>query len=179
MSITKIESLWRSEFVKDRDAVADPERHSRRTPYNQPTALTEHDMPILNELQSLDPSARVSQLIRVAMGADAPPQHSRLGAFKATLGFADGTVGEGVNKAIAGIYIALGTIGQDRIGEVFASPKAQALLDDPINSTSSRRIAEIEYAYWNSQDTIGGWMGRQFDPSVRDAIHWALTEYVP
>ncbi len=136
-------------------------------------------MPILQELQSLDPSARVSELIRVAMGAEYPPQHSRLGAFKATLGFGNGTVGEGVNKAIAGIYIALGTIGEDRIGDVFASPEAQALLGDPISSASSRRIAEIEFAYWNSQDSIGGWMGRQFDPSVRDAIQWALAEYTP
>ncbi len=132
-------------------------------------------MDIITELQGLEPSGRTRNLLRVAIGSYDPPNYTRLGAFEATLGFQRGTVGHGANRAIAGIYIAMGDFGEDHIGTLFHSQQVQALLDDPADGPSSRRMAELEYAYWNGQDTIGGWMGRQFSPSVRDAIQWAFS----
>ena len=37
---------------------------------------------------------------------------------------------------------------QWRAPVIFNSPQAKALFADPVSSPSSRRIAEIEYAYW-------------------------------
>lgn len=128
---------------------------------------------ILDELRSLDPSQRVTDLIRVAIGAYDPPTYSRLGAFKATLGYAEGTVGRGANRAIAAIYLALGTTGEDQIGNVFNSPEAAALFPQDACGPASRRLAEIEHGYWSGQDTIGGMMGSAFPPDIRAAIQCA------
>ena len=132
---------------------------------------------IVDELLGLDPSPRVRDLIAIALGHRDPPRHSRLGAFKATLGYAEGTVGRGANRAIAAIYISLGTVGEDRIGAVFNSPEAMALFPKDGCGPASRRLAEIEYAYWRGQNTIGGYMGSAFPPSVRAAIQCAGSAF--
>ncbi len=127
-------------------------------------------MTILVELEGLDPSRRVKDLINVVVGRLSPPMYSRLGAFQATLGYAEGTVGRGANRAIAAIYIALGTMGEDQIGVLFNSEEAKALFPKDGCGPASRQLAELEYAYWKGQNTIGGYMGSSFPPSVREAI---------
>ena len=131
---------------------------------------------IIDELRGLDPGKRVSDLIAVAQGNLDPPQYSRLGAFKATLGYAEGTVGRGANRAIAAIYISMGTFGEDDIGDVFNSFEAMALFPQDGCGPASRQLAEIEYAYWRSQKTIGGLMGSAFPPSIRAAIQCVGSE---
>jgi len=102
-----------------------------------------------------------------------PNPDSRLGAYKATLGYPPGTVGNAVNGAIASIYGTFGTFGEERIGSVFNSPEAKALYNQPVTSDASKKIAEMEHSYWSkvrSEDpwSPGGNMGSAFTPTVRD-----------
>lgn len=103
-----------------------------------------------------------------------PDRSSRLGAYAATSGNERGTTGRAANNAIGGIYLALGTFGEDRIGDVFNSQPARQLFSQPLSNGSSRRLAETEYAYWRQQrdqhGTAGGHLGSAFSPAVRDGI---------
>ena len=125
---------------------------------------------IVEELRGMGPGPNIARLIAVATGMEHPPKYSRLGAFKAVLGHAQGTVGYAVTRAIAAIYITLGEIGQDEIGLVFNSPEAQSLLDGDACGPASKKLAELEFGYWNGQDTLGGFLGSQFNPTVRTAM---------
>lgn len=107
---------------------------------------------------------------RVDAGEEVDP-NSRLGAYQATGGFREGTVGYAAHQAIGQIYDMAGTIGEDQIGTVFNSDAARALYDQPVDSPASRQLAEMEHAYWaqqNEQGTFGGWMGSSVPPATRD-----------
>lgn len=113
---------------------------------------------------------RLIDRLRVDAGGEVDP-NSRLGAYQATGGYREGTVGFAAHQAIGQIYDMAGTIGEDQIGTVFNSDAARALYDQPVDSPASRQLAEMEYAYWaeqNEQGTLGGWMGSSVPPATRD-----------
>ncbi len=104
-----------------------------------------------------------------------PDPDSRLGAYAATRGYPEGTVGYAVHNAIGTIADLLGTYGQERIGRVFNSPEARALYDEPVASCAGYRMAVLEYTYWKdvlAEDpfSIGGSLGSMFDPAARDLL---------
>ncbi len=117
---------------------------------------------------------RAVNLALVESGAVTPDRSSRLGAFQATSGNERGTTGRAAHNAIGGIYLALGTFGQDQIGNVFNSSQARELFDQPLSNGSRRRLAEVEHGYWDRQrresGTSGGYMGSAFSPAARDTI---------
>lgn len=117
---------------------------------------------------------RAANLAMVESGAVTPDRSSRLGAFRATAGNERGTTGRAAHNAIGGIYLALGTFGQDQIGNVFNSSQARELFDQPLSNGSSRRLATVEHGYWDRQrresGTSGGYMGSAFSPAARDTI---------
>jgi hypothetical protein len=82
---------------------------------------------------------------KIDQGEITPDASSRLGAYAATGRHAEGTVGYAVHNSIFCIYLLLGTVGEERIGEVFNSKEARALYDQPVSSSASRSIATIEY----------------------------------
>lgn len=115
-------------------------------------------------------------LSRVDSGTDTPDPSSRLGAYAATRGYPKGSVGEAVHNAIGTIYVALGTYGEEKIGRVFNDPRTIALYNDPVDSASGLRVAEIEELYWNNvaqEEGItsgGGFAGSLFDAKSRDRL---------
>lgn len=119
-------------------------------------------------------STRAMTLAGVRSNLITPDASSRLGAYAATSGNERGTTGRAANNAIGGIYLALGTFGEDRIGDVFNSQPARQLFNQPLSNGSSRRLAEMEYAYWRNQrdqnGTAGGYLGSVFSPAARDTI---------
>ena len=115
-------------------------------------------------------SGRALDLAQVDAGGEVDP-HSRLGAYQATGGYREGTVGHAAHNAIGQIYEMAGTIGEDRIGEVFNSPEARALYNEPVNSGASAQLAQMEFDYWSQQreeGTLGGYMGSAVPPATRD-----------
>lgn len=114
--------------------------------------------------------SRQLDLAIVDAGGEVDP-NSRLGAYQATGGYRDGTVGQAAHNAIGQIYAMGGTIGEDQIGTVFNSPEARALYGDPVDSPSGLRLAEMEYDYWRGQQelgTFGGGLGSSVPPETRD-----------
>jgi hypothetical protein len=124
-------------------------------------------------------AGRALNLARVESGAATPDRSSRLGAFRATGGNERGTTGRAAHNAIGGIYLAFGTFGEDRIGDVFNSNSARQLYNQPVTNGSSRQLAEVEHSYWDRQrreaGTTGGYMGSAFSPAVRDGIQNFLS----
>jgi uncharacterized protein YukE len=114
-------------------------------------------------------------LDRIERGTLTPSRTSRLGAYAATVGYPEGSVGHAVHRAIGTIYLTMGTVGEEQIGVVFNSAEARDLFDKPLNEQTSRRIAEIEFAYWrrvrdeNALST-GGQLGSAFKPWFRDLL---------
>ncbi len=131
---------------------------------------------IIDELQGMNPGRNVARLIQVANGSYDPPRYSRLGAFKAVLGHSEGTLGYGVARAIAAIYITLGDTGEDEIGNLFNSEEVQALLDEPGCGAASLKLAQMEYRYWQGQETIGGFLGSAVNPTVREALQCGFAQ---
>lgn len=126
-------------------------------------------------VEDLAGGGRLSTLRDIDEGRVTPDPDSRLGAYAATRGHREGTVGHSVHNAIGTIYAALGTTGEERIGTVFNSPEARALYGEPVNSPASRRIAEMEHAYWSrireqNPLSVGGNLGSLFGPGSRDFL---------
>ncbi len=118
-------------------------------------------------------ATRGARLVAIDAGALEPDPASRLGAYAATAGYPEGTVGNAVHRAIGTIYLALGTSGEERIGRVFNAPQARALYMYPVDSDAGARMAAIEQRYWQNvanEDpySIGGQLGAAFSPAVRD-----------
>lgn len=124
---------------------------------------------------------RGADLLMVQLGWRDPGDASRLGAYQATLGHDRQTVGRGANNSIGGIYMLLGKFGQDKIGDVFFSEKAQATLADPVDSPSNRKLAQVEYDYWHSQwekdRTAGGFLGTKVSPEARGRLQSWLSRF--
>ncbi len=131
---------------------------------------------IVDELKGMGMGRNVARLIAVATGAQDPPRHSRLGAFKAVLGHAHGTVGHGAARAIAGIYILMGDAADDNIGDFFHSDEVQALLDESACGPASLKLAQLEHNYWGRQHSIGGFLGTRINPTVRQATMCGLGQ---
>jgi hypothetical protein len=113
---------------------------------------------------------RALDLAQVDAGGEVDP-NSRLGAYQATGGFREGTVGHAAHNAIGQIYEMAGTIGEDQIGAVFNSPEARALYNESVDSPASRQLAQMEFDYWSQQreaGTLGGHMGAAVPPATRD-----------
>jgi hypothetical protein len=91
---------------------------------------------------------RMRTLREVAAGQITPNPESRLGAFAATVGYPEGTVGYSVNRAIGLLYVAFGTYGEERIGTVFNSATARAHYPNRVDGPSTPIIADMEYQYW-------------------------------
>jgi hypothetical protein len=111
-------------------------------------------------------------LERVESGDLVPDASSRLGAYLATRGYPPGSVGEAVHRAIAAIYLTLGPLGEEQIGNVFNSAEARALYNDPIDGPSGRKIAQIEFSYWDSVRmrnplSVGAQLAVLFDVDTR------------
>lgn len=118
---------------------------------------------------------RMSTLRDIDEGRTTPDPNSRLGAYDATKGYKEGTVGNSVHNAIGTIYGVFGTAGEEQIGKVFNSPEAKALYDQPVNSPASKKMAEMEHAYWSkvrqeNPTSFGGNMGSLFSPDTRDVL---------
>jgi hypothetical protein len=116
---------------------------------------------------------RAADLVGVDNGSIQPDPNSRLGAYAATAGYPDGTVGSAVHNAIGTIYAGLGTYGEENIGRVFNSSAAQSLYGDPVDSQSGLEMAQIEHNYWQNvakEDpySAGGKLGSAFNPTTRD-----------
>ena len=114
-------------------------------------------------------------LERIDNGELTPEPETRLGAYAATRGYAPGTVGASVHRAIGTIYLTFGNYGQENIGRVFNSPEARALYDQPVTSCAGQQMAELEYQYWRdvaAEDSWspGGELGSMFNPTVRDFL---------
>ncbi len=118
-------------------------------------------------------ATRLLTLAQIDAGTVRPDRESRLGAYAATAGYPEGTVGNAVHRAIGTIYAALGTAGEERIGRVFNSPEARALYNAPVDSAAGLRMAAIEHRYWENvakEDSysFGGQLGSMFQPWARD-----------
>lgn len=94
----------------------------------------------------------------------------RLGAYAATAGYDEGTVGNTAHRAIGTIYMLFGEWAEDEIGLEFHSQRAIALYPQPIGSQAETDLNALEYAYWARQKDIGGELACMFKPSVRRAI---------
>jgi nucleoid-associated protein YgaU len=121
----------------------------------------------------------LTDLQRIDAGDLTVDPKTRLGAYAATAGYRDGTVGAAVHNAIGTIYGTLGTVGEEEIGTVFNSPQARALYNKPVDSDASRQMAELEYAYWSrisdqKPDSTGGKLGSMFSPAFRDFLQQQL-----
>ncbi|MBO0953175.1 hypothetical protein [Fibrella forsythiae] len=111
-----------------------------------------------------------------------PGLSGREGALLGTESFPRGTVGYGVHASISLIRSTLGDVGQARIGAFFTQPQVQRLLARPDTAENNRRVAELEYQYWqgvrhNSSwgDWVGGTLGSQFNPSFRTYFPMYVT----
>lgn len=129
-------------------------------------------------------AGRTEELQAIDQGRVAPAPSSRLGAYAATAGYPPGTVGHGVHGAIAAIYITLGDVGQEQIGDVFRSPQAQAEMPYPVGSPHGRAIAELEYDYWRQRRaddwlSVGGQLGSLFGPDSRAALQSWFDSHPP
>ncbi len=119
-------------------------------------------------------AARRMQTLRdVAARRVRPAPESRLGAFAATSGYPQGTVGYAVNRAIGLLYITFGTYGEERIGTVFTSGAAIRYYNDPVRGPSSQLVARMEYNYWARVKNEDPWssganIATAFDPKSRD-----------
>jgi len=127
---------------------------------------------------TVDPN-RANTLALVESGALTPDPDTRLGAYASTRGFEQGSAGYAVHQAIGSLYESLGTYGEEKIGRVFLDPAITVFYEDPVDSPSGRRLADIEYRYWQNvacEDlySSGGKLGSAFSPSVRD---WLQTYY--
>lgn len=116
---------------------------------------------------------RLHTLQEVANRKQRPAAHTRLGAYAATCGYPEGTVGFAVNRAIGLLYASMGTYGEERIGTVFNSLAAKSLYRHSVDSPSSQRVAQMEFDYWarvKREDpwSSGGRIATAFDPETRD-----------
>lgn len=116
---------------------------------------------------------RMQTLRDVAARRTQPATHTRLGAFAATSGYPQGTVGYAVNRAIGLLYVSLGTYGEERIGTVFSRASAIRYYNDPVQGPSSERVARMEYDYWSRVKREDPWspganIATAFDPQTRD-----------
>lgn len=114
-------------------------------------------------------------LAEVENGTIKPDPSSRLGAYLATAGYPPGSVGSVFHFVIGSFYTALGTFGEERIGDLFNSPEAKALYDQPIDSPAGKQLATLEYNYWEhvrEEDPYspGGNLGSIFGPDSRDDV---------
>lgn len=144
---------------------------------NAPGAVVNGGAWVLNQI-----SPNSNDLEAVRKGTLTPDPSSRLGAYKATLGYQPGTVGYAVNKQIGNIYNGLGTFGEDQIGKVFNSPEAKALYNEPVGSDASKQMAAMELKYWNDQKakgTVGGYMGSSVPVGARDWLQKYATGAPP
>ena len=123
---------------------------------------------------------RTATLMQVEAGVIIPDSESRLGAFAATHGYPQGTVGHAVHLGIAAIYMSLGDAGQETIGRVFNSPEARALYSQPIDSDANLSMARAEFGYWNNvlkEDpwSMGANIATQISPELRALAHRAFS----
>ena len=121
---------------------------------------------------------RITDLRLIDSGKKAPDPNSRLGAYHATKGYPEGTVGHAAHGAIGTIYATSGTVGEEKIGKVFNSQAAKALYNDPVDGPSSKKLATMEFDYWQKmkreKNSLGGHLGSLFNPESRD---WLQREF--
>jgi hypothetical protein len=127
---------------------------------------------------------RLAELRRIAAGQVRPAPHTRLGAFAATCGWPQGTVGYAVNRAIGILYVGLGVYGEERIGTVFNSPAARVHYGNPVRSPSSRAVAQMEFNYWAAVRAEDPWssgarIATAFDPNSRDWLQREVFARAP
>ncbi len=120
-------------------------------------------------------STTLTDLALIDAGQYAPDPESRLGAYAATRGYPEGTVGHAVHNAIATIALSFGTYGEEKIGRVFNAPEARALYNERVDSCAGYTMAVLEYTYWADvleEDSLsaGGAMGSMFNPTVRNLL---------
>jgi hypothetical protein len=106
---------------------------------------------------------------------------SRLGSYETTKGYAEGTVGNTLHRAIGSIYTLLGPIAQDDVGRLFRDPSMVSLYSLPVDSWAESQVNDKEYLFWASKspDDLGRKMATVFSPSVRRwlQIHIFFREY--
>lgn len=119
-----------------------------------------------------NPASRLRNLNDIDRGTVSAEASTRLGAYEATRGYQQGTVGYAIHNAIGDIYLLLGDVGQEKIGLVFNNPITQTLYDLPVSSWANLAVATIEYNYWlgvrqADWTSFGGYAGAAFTPEVR------------
>jgi hypothetical protein len=164
----------REEFAANRATLAEnPDANFAPLPELESRSVAGHAMNIARHVGTPLIPGSAERRIDLAMadaGGEVDP-NSRLGAYQATGGYREGTVGHSAHNAIGQIYSMAGTIGEDQIGTVFNSDAARALYNQPVNSAASRQLAGMEHAYWSQQQeqgTLGGHMGAAVSPETRD-----------
>ncbi len=151
---------------------------------NMQRVLFTQELDLLKAASDAMSFQRLAELNQVDAGTASPNPSSRLGAYEATRGYAAGTVGYAVHNAIGVIYQALGTFGEIRIGDVFYSNEAKALMDLPLTAENSRRIAAMEFGYWaaeNQKDpsNMGARLGASFSVQQRSFLQMYIFSTVP
>lgn len=104
---------------------------------------------------------------------------SRLGAYQATAGYPEGTVGNTAHRAIGTIYIIFGSKWEDDIGLLFHEQETKDLYPQLVGTPAETKLNEIEYNYWKQQTDFGGEFACFFKPSVRRwiQIHVFFRDY--
>ena len=106
---------------------------------------------------------------------------SRLGAYFATKGYEEGTVGNAVHRAIGTIIIIFGTFGEEKIGTVFNSAEAKKLypnLDFPVCVAYYLMKLPIPlYTPLFVMSRITGWSAHIIEQLANNRIIRPLAEY--
>ena len=121
---------------------------------------------------------RFDVLDQIDRGEIVPDPSSRLGAYAATRGYVQGTLGYGLNQGIGLIYSSWGSFGEEEIGTLFNAPEIRALYGQPADSAASRLMAQLEYDYWAGLplSSPGRLLGIQFSPEERFRLHQELSQ---
>ncbi|ASW72995.1 hypothetical protein IQ37_09890 [Chryseobacterium piperi] len=86
----------------------------------------------------------------------------RLGAMLGARDFTSDQVGFGVFIAIRLIHLTFGNIGEQGIGSLFNSPRAQELMRAPRTFENNRRLGVMEYQYWRGERGRGEYVWDEF-----------------
>ncbi len=106
----------------------------------------------------------------------------RLHAFKVTGNGAPNTWAKPIHGVVGAIYLTMGEVGAEKIGEAFASDEMQRELSKSTTDIeASLTIAKIEHATWTKFKTenplsLGGNLGASFSPATRHTIQQCIAQ---
>jgi hypothetical protein len=123
-----------------------------------------------------DPKVNAIKLAMIDYGFGGKPNlESRLGAFYATRGYKIGSVGSAVHRIIGGMYLVLGSAGEEKIGRIYNNQAVKVLFNQPIESAAIRCLAYIEQLYFTNVknenlESLGAALGAIVTARTRDCL---------